>query len=104
MAFVHQVQAQVDPTLSVQGILKKSNGVAVEDGAKSCLIRLAWAPNVSEPLAVVWEMEGRGERQPVSFFQHDRLREVYPGNLIGPEMARGGHFLNGKMPWNRGGY
>lgn len=77
---------------------------AVQTGAKSCLIRLAWAPNVPEPLAVVWEMEGRGERQPESFFQHDRLREFYPGNLIGPEIARGGHFLNGKMPWNRGGH
>ena len=40
VAFVHQVQAQVDPTLSVQGILKKSNGVAVEDGAYNITFKL----------------------------------------------------------------
>lgn len=73
---------------------------AVRSGAKECLVRLAWAPNVGEPMAVVWEMEGRGERQPRHFFSHDRLRSVYDGRWVTADLARGRHFLDGDMPWN----
>lgn len=40
LAFASQAHAQVDPTLSVQGILKKSNGVAVEDGSYKITFKL----------------------------------------------------------------
>jgi len=40
VAFAFQAKAQIDPTLSIQGILKKSNGVAVEDGAYSITFKL----------------------------------------------------------------
>ncbi len=39
-AFGGQLHAQVDPTLSIQGILKKSNGVAVEDGNYPIIFKL----------------------------------------------------------------
>ncbi|MCC6410681.1 MAG: hypothetical protein IT270_03425, partial [Saprospiraceae bacterium] len=39
-AFASQANAQIDPTLSIQGILKKSNGVAVEDGDYSITFKL----------------------------------------------------------------
>lgn len=39
-AFSSQLHAQVDPTLSIQGILKKSNGVAVEDGNYNLVFKL----------------------------------------------------------------
>ena len=39
-AFAFQAKAQIDPTLSIQGILKKSNGVAVDDGNYSVTFKL----------------------------------------------------------------
>ncbi|MDX2134924.1 MAG: hypothetical protein SFV52_09065 [Saprospiraceae bacterium] len=38
------LHAQIDPTLSVQGILKKANGVAVDDGTYSITFRLYTQP------------------------------------------------------------
>ncbi len=40
VAFAIQLHAQLDPTLSIQGILKKSNGAAVDDGAYSITFKL----------------------------------------------------------------
>ncbi len=40
VAFNSQIHAQIDPTLSIQGILKKSNGVAVEDGNYNLVFKL----------------------------------------------------------------
>jgi hypothetical protein len=40
LAFSNQIFAQLDPTLSIQGILKKSNGVAVEDGNYNLVFKL----------------------------------------------------------------
>jgi hypothetical protein len=40
ISFAANIQGQIDPTLSVQGILKKSNGVAVEDGNYSMTFKL----------------------------------------------------------------
>ncbi|MBK8557239.1 MAG: hypothetical protein IPL65_16390 [Lewinellaceae bacterium] len=40
IACSYQIQAQISPTLSVQGILKKSNGVAVEDGNYGIVFKL----------------------------------------------------------------
>jgi len=46
---------------------------AVKTGAQECLIRLAYAPNRNEPLEIVWEMRGRGERQGNGFFNFDSM-------------------------------
>jgi len=43
-AFAVQSNAQINPTLSIQGILKKSNGVAVNDGAYNMTFRLYTVP------------------------------------------------------------
>lgn len=40
LACTVQLHAQLDPTLSIQGILKKSNGVAVDDGIYSVTFKL----------------------------------------------------------------
>ena len=36
---------------------------AVCSGARECLVRVAWAPNICEPLDVCYEMIGRGSRE-----------------------------------------
>ena len=46
---------------------------AVASGAHDCLIRLAYAPNMNEPLEVVWEIGGQGDRVPRSFFDVDQM-------------------------------
>ena len=38
--FAGQAQAQINPTLSIQGILKRANGAAVEDGAYNMVFKL----------------------------------------------------------------
>ena len=50
---------------------------AVRTGAKECLIRLAYAPNRSEPLDIAYEMTGSGQRMPAAFFGHDFMRQRY---------------------------
>lgn len=40
LVFASQIHAQINPTLSVQGILKKANGVAVEDNTYNITFRL----------------------------------------------------------------
>ncbi len=49
---------------------------AVQSGAKSCQVTLAYAPNLDEPLDVCYEMEGRGERWPVDAFRHEKIRKL----------------------------
>jgi hypothetical protein len=51
LAFSGQIHAQITPTLSIQGILKKSNGVAVEDGSYSITFKLY---NVSSGGTALW--------------------------------------------------
>ena len=41
---------------------------AAETGASTCKIVLSYAPNLDEPLDVIYEMEGRGKRLPTSWF------------------------------------
>lgn len=43
-AMLAQAYSQTDPTLSIQGILKKSNGVAVDDGIYSLTFKLYTVP------------------------------------------------------------
>jgi S-adenosylmethionine synthetase len=50
---------------------------AVRTGAQDCLVRLAYAPNVSMPLDIAYEMTGRGDRMPPVFFDHRNMRKRY---------------------------
>jgi S-adenosylmethionine synthetase len=66
---------------------------AVMTGATECRVVLAYAPNEPRPLEVIYEMEGRGERQGAAFFDHGELSARYVGVRVEPGMAVGGHFL-----------
>ena len=73
---------------------------AVLSGAEECLVRLAYAPNIPEPLDVHYEMTGRGERREKGFFNHDRMVERYPSSAISRRLAEGRHFFDLTSPWN----
>jgi len=75
---------------------------AVATGASECLVRLVYAPNMELPLDVTYEMVGRGERLPPSFFEHGHLRDRYSTRLDYGALARGGHFFDSELVWNRG--
>jgi S-adenosylmethionine synthetase len=76
---------------------------AVTSGARECRVTLAYAPNRNEPLEVHYDMEGRGERRAPDWFAHSAIRARYPGALWTPALARGRHFMEPELPWNRGG-
>ena len=60
---------------------------AVASGAQDCLIRLAYAPNLNEPLEVVWEIGGQGDRVSRSFFGVDQMlarMDGSPSNILSP--------------------
>jgi len=48
---------------------------AVRSGAAECKVILAYAPNVPEPLEIVFEMEGRGLKPPKAWFSHPSIVE-----------------------------
>jgi S-adenosylmethionine synthetase len=73
---------------------------AVVSGARECLVRLAWAPNVSIPIDVDYRMEGRGRQAPPEHIHHDLLRSRFPARLISSRMGRGKHFYCEEHPWN----
>jgi len=73
---------------------------AVQSGAGECLVRLAYAPNISLPLDVYYEMNGRGSREGAGFFDHAGMVARYGGAMISAELARGRHFLDHELPWN----
>jgi S-adenosylmethionine synthetase len=73
---------------------------AVTTGASECLVRLAYAPNVTAPLDVTYEMVGRGERRGAEWFDHGALRKVLSTQLDYAALARGGHFFDRKAVWN----
>lgn len=75
---------------------------AVASGARECRVQLAYAPNVPEPLEVVYDLEGRGERLPRGFFHHEALQERYAMFRVVPRMGQGIHFLDPEFPWNQG--
>jgi S-adenosylmethionine synthetase len=74
---------------------------AVASGATECLVRLAYAPNVPEPIDVAYEMVGRGERVAPAFFGHGEMRERYGTGIDYVALALGTHFF-GREPWNPG--
>lgn len=74
---------------------------AVCSGASECLVRLAYAPNRPEPLDIYYDMVGRGRREVTEFFHHEALAERYDPSAITPALARGVHFFDTTLPWNR---
>jgi len=74
---------------------------AVETGAGECRVLLCWAPNLSEPLDVVYEMDGRGERWAAKRFSHrdSAVRAAHP--LVSGALGCGTHFYDAGLPWNR---
>ena len=74
---------------------------AVRTGSKECLIRLAYAPNCNGPLEVIWEMEGRGEKQPRSHFDFDAMLARVEAQAITASMGQGTHFWDERLPWNK---
>jgi S-adenosylmethionine synthetase len=73
---------------------------AVQSGARECLVRVVYAPNIMGPLDVSYEMVGRGHREPKSFFEHSGMIAHYTGVAITRDMARGRHFFDEKLIWN----
>ena len=73
---------------------------AVRSGARECLVRVVYAPNTKQPIDVSYEMDGRGDRQSKSFFEHPKMVARYTGSVIGREMARGRHFFDQDLIWN----
>lgn len=74
---------------------------AVVTGAVNCLVRVVYAPNVPLPLEVTYEMGGRGERLPRSWFDHGALRGRYSTQLEYAALATGRHFFDVGLPWER---
>lgn len=74
---------------------------AVRTGSKECLIRLAYAPNCNGPLEVIWEMEGRGEKQPRSHFDFDAMLARVDVQAIATGLGQGTHFWDERLPWNK---
>lgn len=75
---------------------------AVRSGAAECLVRVAYAPNIKQPIDVSYEMLGRGSREAKSFFEHTAMVARYTGCVIDADMARGRHFFDRKLAWNAG--
>ena len=73
---------------------------AVLSGARECLVRLAWAPNVPQPQEVTYAMEGRGRREPAEHFHHDALRARFHPSSITRRLGSGSHFWDMALPWN----
>lgn len=75
---------------------------AVKSGAKECLIRLVYAPEIKKPLKVLYSMKGKGERMKKSFFEYERMLARYSPSLISQELAMRSHFYDLSFPWNSG--
>jgi len=73
---------------------------AVQAGARTCRIQVAYAPNCPEPLEVAIEMEGRGQVPSTGFFNFDALRDHYRNIRVKAAWAQGNHFWDPAAPWN----
>jgi S-adenosylmethionine synthetase len=65
---------------------------AVKSGARDCRIQLAYAPNCPEPMEITYEMDGRGTREPKSFFDHQTQWEWAEGLPLNASWGQGLHF------------
>lgn len=74
--------------------------MAVQSGAHECLVRLVYAPNIPEPLEIIYEMDGRGNRQHCEFFRHESIAADYRKVKLELAISCGGHFFEPGYPWN----
>jgi S-adenosylmethionine synthetase len=75
---------------------------AVKTGAKECAVMAVYAPNINEPLEVIYEMSGRGTRQPNSWFGHDLVTAKLLQKTFDRSIAEGLHFWDLAYGWNTG--
>lgn len=73
---------------------------AVQTGADTCRVTVAYAPNQDVPLDVVYEMDGRAERLPREWFAHSAARDRYRGGAFVAGLGARGHFGDAALPWN----
>lgn len=66
--------------------------IAVQPGAKSCRVLVAYAPNCPEPLEVTFEIEGIGGHLPRTFFDHGSLIDHYQATRIESTWSHGTQF------------
>jgi S-adenosylmethionine synthetase len=70
---------------------------AVQGGARECLVTGVWAPNIGEPLDVVWQLKGRGPRQPNEWFAHEAMIGRLNIEVVNQQLAKGRHFFNAPL-------
>ena len=73
---------------------------AVQTGAGTCRIAVAYAPNQDAPLDVVYEMDRRAEPLPREWFSHSAVRDRYRGGAFVAGLGVRGHFGDTQLPWN----
>ncbi|MFQ3677224.1 MAG: methionine adenosyltransferase domain-containing protein [Fimbriimonadaceae bacterium] len=72
---------------------------SVGGGATDCVLRVAYAPNLDEPLDVVVEQIG-GAPIDRRLLSHEAIRREIREWRVDPELGRGTHFF-GDRPWNQ---
>ncbi len=75
----------------------------MQSGAQEFLIKIAYAPNLMDPLEISWEVDGRCERVPASFFNFDAMCDRYSSSHISQRMAQGRHFWDPLLHWKVSG-
>ncbi|MCW5941449.1 MAG: methionine adenosyltransferase domain-containing protein [Fimbriimonadaceae bacterium] len=73
----------------------------VAGGATECRVRVCYAPNVSRPLDVGWDLVGRGPRFDDAWFDHRSVVACFPAACFDPRVASRGHYHDLDLPWNR---
>jgi S-adenosylmethionine synthetase len=76
---------------------------AVQTGAGTCRVMVAYAPNHDVPLEVLYDMDARAERQPRAWFAHSAVRHRYRGGAFVAELGTWGPFSDLALPWNDAG-
>ena len=61
----------------------------------------AYAPNSNGPIEIVWEMDGRGERQSWAYFDFDAMLARADVQAITAGLGQGTHFWDAGLPWNQ---
>jgi S-adenosylmethionine synthetase len=75
---------------------------AVQGGAKECPVTGVWAPNIGEPLDVIWQIAGSGPRLPNDWFAHELMFRRREAKAVNRDLGRGRHFFDGELSWNQG--
>jgi hypothetical protein len=73
---------------------------AVQTGAGTCRVMVAYAPNQDLPLDVTYDMHERAERHPREWFAHSAVRDRYRGGAFVAGLGTRGPFSDLALPWN----